>query len=55
MSSNKQAISADGKFIYMNGATYKRTVLPSAARPHKSAQEIADVITELDNPSHRES
>jgi hypothetical protein len=44
----KLPVTADGKHVIMNGALFKRTVLPSAAKPHDSALEIAEQLDDLD-------
>ena len=45
----KQIVTADGKKMLHNGALFKRTVLPSAAKPHDSALEIAEQLEDLDS------
>ena len=44
----KQVVTADGKHVLHDGAMFKITVLPSAAKPNDSALEIAEQLSELD-------
>jgi hypothetical protein len=48
-------ISSDGKQMLHDGAVYKRTVLPSAAKPSKDSLEVLDALENLNSEGPRES
>ena len=46
--SSNHKVSADGSHVTIDGCTFRRTVLPSAASPSKDDEAIETAIEEFD-------